>query len=593
MSQIRPGARRRLALAASIAVLVAACAQGPRPAGADRARGPVPAAAREAAPARGWTAGAMVAAANPLAVEAGLEILRSGGSAVDAAIAVQAVLGLVEPQSSGIGGGAFMLYFDAATGDVVSYDGREVAPAGATPELFLDSEGKPLPFWDAVQSGRSVGVPGVVAMLELAHREQGRLPWSKSWQPAIRLAREGFAVPPRLAAMLQMGAGRLAPDAVRYFRRADGAGLVGLGDRISNPEYARTLERIAAHGGRGFYEGPVAEAIVAAARREPLPGTLSLDDLREYRAIRQEPLCRGYRIYLVCGMRPPSSGGVAVLAVLGILENRTSQRPEVPEVDRWHEFIEAQRLAYADRDLYVADDRFVGVPLEGLLDRDYLRSRAALIDPQLAMLRVEAGRPPGAPTRGVDASGGTTGTSHFVIVDAHGDVVSMTTTVESVFGSQRIAGGFFLNNQLTDFSFRVVDEAGRPIANAPAPRKKPRSSMSPTLVFENGGFRLAVGSPGGNAIIAYVAKALVGTLDWGLTPQQAIELPNVIARGSAIVEPGKMSPELVAALRARGHEMRQARGAEGSGLHAIMLAADGRLLGAADPRRDGVARALR
>lgn len=588
----RPAARFPFVLAAALAFLCAACTHGPPPAGSERVNGPVLDPRREAAPARGWQAGAMVAAANPLAVDAGLEILRAGGSAVDAAIAVQAVLGLVEPQSSGIGGGAFMMHYDAATGDVVSYDGREVAPAGATPQLFLDSEGRPLPFWDAVQSGRSVGVPGVVAMLALAHREQGRLPWARSWQPAIRLAREGFAVPPRLAAMLRMGAGRLAPDAVRYFTRADGAGLVGLGDRLSNPDYARTLERIAAQGVRGFYAGPVAEAIVAAAGREPLPGTLSLEDLRDYRAMRHEPLCRGYRIYLVCGMRPPSSGGVAVLAILGLLEHRNSQRPEVPEVDRWHEFIEAQRLAYADRDLYVADDRFVGVPLEGLLERDYLRSRAALIDSQRALARVEAGRPPGAPSRGVDASGGSTGTSHFVIVDTRGNVVSMTTTVESVFGSQRMAAGFFLNNQLTDFSFRVVDEAGRPIANAPAPRKKPRSSMSPTLVFENGGFRLALGSPGGNAIIAYVAKALIGTLDWGLTPQQAIELPNVIARGTAVVEPGKMSPELVAALRARGHEMREARGAEGSGLHAIMLTADGRLLGAADPRRDGVARAL-
>ncbi len=598
MSRVPPAARRaasrsRFALAAALALLVAACAHGAPPASGDRARGSATDAPREAAPAHGWQAGAMVSAANPLAVEAGLEILRAGGSAVDAAIAVQAALGLVEPQSSGLGGGAFMLHYDAATGDVVSYDGREVAPAGATPRLFLDAAGRPLPFWSAVQSGRAIGVPGVVAMLELAHREHGRLPWSRSWQPAIRLARTGFPVAPRLAALLQqLGAARLAPDAVRYFTRADGAGLVGPGDRLTNPEYADTLERIAGQGARGFYTGPVAEAIVAAAGREPLPGTLSLADLREYRATRLEPLCRGYRLYVVCGMRPPSSGGIAVLAILGILEQRSSQSAEVPAVDRWHEFIEAQRLAYADRDLYVADERFVGVPLEGLLDRDYLRSRAALIDPRRALARVEAGQPPGAPRRGVDATGGHTGTSHFVIVDARGNVVSMTTTVESVFGSQRMAGGFFLNNQLTDFSFRVVDDAGAPIANAPAARKKPRSSMAPTLVFENGGFRLAIGSPGGNAIIAYVAKALVGTLDWGLTPQQAIELPNVIARGAPVVEAARMDPDLIAALRERGHEMREARAAEGSGLHAVMLTREGGLLGAADPRRDGVARAL-
>lgn len=596
MSDADRGAARRkfglrMLLACAVAAFVAACAQ-PRPVADRGAPGGTAARPPEAAPAEQWTAGAMVSAAHPLAAQAGLEMLRLGGSAVDAAIAVQAVLGLVEPQSSGIGGGAFMLHYDASSGDVVSYDGREVAPAGATPQLFLDAEGKPLPFWSAVQSGRSTGVPGVVAMLELAHRDHGRLPWARAWEPAIRLAREGFEVAPRLAAALQMGADRFAPDVVRYFTRADGSGLVGVGERLENPEYARTLERIALRGARGFYEGPVAEAMVAAARREPLPGTLSLDDLRTYRAARLEPLCRGYRVYLVCGMRPPSSGGVAVLEILGILENRSSQRPDVPEVDRWHEFIEAQRLAYADRDLYVADDRFVGVPLDGLLDRDYLRARAALIDPQRAMERVEAGQPPGAPRRGADATGGYTGTSHFVVVDSRGNVVSMTTTVESLFGSQRMAGGFFLNNQLTDFSFRVADDAGNPIANAPAARKKPRSSMSPTIVFENGAFRLAVGSPGGNAIIAYVAKALVGTLDWGLTPQQAIELPNVIARGVAVMEAARMNPQLAAALRERGHAMREARGAEGSGLHAVMVTADGRLLGAADPRRDGVALAL-
>lgn len=544
-------------------------------------------AAVEALPVRAWPAGAMVAAANPHAVDAGLAVLAAGGSAVDAAIAVQAVLGLVEPQSSGIGGGAFMLHYDAATGDVVSYDGREVAPAGATPDMFLKADGTPLRFFEAVQSGRSIGVPGVVSMLELAHREHGRLDWARPWQPAIELARAGFRVPPRLALMLQSGfASQLAPDAKRYFTRADGQ-LVGLGDTLRNAEYADTLERIARDGARAFYEGPLAADMAAAAQREPLAGTLSVADLSRYRATRLEPICRGYRIYVVCGMRPPSSGGVAILAILGILEQRPAQ---TAALNRWHEFIEAQRLAYADRDTYMADDRFVGVPIDGLLDADYLRARAALIDPQRAAARVEAGRPPGAPLRGADATGGQTGTSHFVIVDARGNVVSMTTTVESVFGSQRMVGGFFLNNQLTDFSFRTVDDAGRPIANAPAAFKKPRSSMAPTLVFEDGRFRLAVGSPGGNAIIGYVAKVLVGVLDWGLTPQQAIDLPNVIARGAVLAETARMSSELADGLRGLGHVFRDGRGAENSGLHAIWVDDAGRLLGAADPRRDGVAR---
>jgi gamma-glutamyltranspeptidase/glutathione hydrolase len=582
---------RALALC-GLATLFTACVAGPPPASPASRTAVAATAVIEARPARDWRGGAMVAAANPYAVDAGLEVLRAGGSAVDAAIAVQAVLGLVEPQSSGIGGGAFMLHYDAATGDVVSYDGREVAPAGATPTMFLGADGKPLRFFEAVQSGRSIGVPGVVAMLELAHREHGRLDWARPWQPAIRLARAGFAVPPRLALMLQSDfAGQLAPDAKRYFTRADGQ-LLALGDTLRNPEYADTLEQIARGGARAFYEGPLAAKMVAAAQREPLAGTLSLADLRDYRATRLEPVCRGYRIYQVCGMRPPSSGGVAILAILGILEHRPAQTAATPEVARWHEYIEAQRLAYADRDTYVADDRFVEVPIEGLLDRGYLSSRAALIDPQRAAARVEAGRPPGAPARGADATGGNTGTSHFVIVDARGNVVSMTTTVESVFGSQRMVGGFFLNNQLTDFSFRVVDDAGRPIANAPAAGKKPRSSMAPTLVFEDGRFRFAVGSPGGNAIIAYVSKVLIGVLDWGLTPQQAVDLPNVIARGSVMLETSRMSPALIDGLRALGHVLREGRGAENSGLHAIWVDDGGALVGAADPRRDGVARAL-
>jgi gamma-glutamyltranspeptidase / glutathione hydrolase len=547
----------------------------------------------EARPVGNWSAGAMVAAANPLAVDAGLRILREGGSAVDAAIAVQAVLGLVEPQSSGLGGGAFMLHFDASTGDVAAYDGREVAPRGATPDLFLLPDGQPRPFFDAVKSGRSIGVPGVVAMLELAHRAHGRLRWSQAWQPAIALADEGFAVSPRLHQLIAgaTAMSALANDAARYLT-LDGRTPLPIGHRLRNVDYAATARRIAREGAPGFYRGPLAQAIVAAAARAPTPGTLSLTDLAEFRAIEHEPVCRAYRAHRVCGMGPPSSGGIAVLEVLGILENVDLSATGPQSVLGWHRFIEAQRLAYADRDVYVADDRFVKVPIDGLLSRDYLASRAALMSDARAMTTVSAGTPPGAMRGGRDVSDGNTGTSHFVVVDARGNVVSMTTTVESLFGSQRMAGGFFLNNQLTDFSFRVVDANGAPIANAPASGKKPRSSMSPTIVFRDGAFAAAVGSPGGHAIIAYVAKVLVGMLDWGLTPQQAIELPNIVARGGVVPEQSRLSPPLLEGLRALGHDLRlRARGGEASGLHAVMLMPDGRLAGGADSRREGIARA--
>ena len=557
--------------------------------GASFARPPV----IEARPARDWRSGAMVAAANPLAVDAGIEVLRAGGSAVDAAIAVQAVLGLVEPQSSGIGGGAFLVHYDAASGDVVTYDGREVAPQSASATMFLDSSGQPLRFMDAVRSGRAVGVPGAIAMLEMAHRAHGRLPWSKPWQWAITLGEEGFPVSPRLHEMIRAAQSRggLLPEAAAYLT-LDGTTPLPVGHRLVNERYADSLRRIAAQGARGFYSGALAEQIVAAVARAPIPGSLTLADLAAYRPARLEPLCGPYRVYLVCGMRPPSSGGVAVLGVLGLLETFAMEGEPNSSLD-WHRFIEAQRLAYADRDTYVADDRFEAVPLDGLIDRAYLRERARLIDPARAMGRAEPGLPPGARPRGRDATGGATGTSHFVIVDGRGNVVSMTTTVESFFGSQRMAGGFFLNNQLTDFSFLPKDAEGREIANAVAPGKKPRSSMSPTIVFRDGAFELAVGSPGGNSIIAYVSKVLVGMLDWGLSPQQAVDLPNVIARGRLEVETTRMQPALLEALRGKGHVINAGRGAgEGSGLHAVRVLSDGRLVGAADPRREGQAVAI-
>jgi gamma-glutamyltranspeptidase/glutathione hydrolase len=381
--------------------------------------------------------------------------------------------------------------------------------------------------------------------------------------------------------------GSLPANSAAYLT-LDGKTARPVGSLLRNPDYAATLRRIAVQGAKALSEGPIAEEIVSAVRADPMPGTLTLEDLRDYRPNRLEPVCSTYRVYRVCGMRPPSSGGVAVLSVLGILSHVDMAARGPNTVDGWHHFIEAQRLAYADRDTYVADDRYEAVPIAGLLDRDYLASRAALVAPDRAMQRVEPGRPPGAALRGRDATGGTSGTSHFVVVDRRGNVVSMTTTVESLFGSQRMAGGFFLNNQLTDFSFTPFDEKGQSIANAVAPGKKPRSSMSPTIVFRDGRFELAVGSPGGHAIIGYVAKSIVGMLDWGLTPQAAVDLPNVIARGLVVVETARMDPALIESLRAMGHEFRSGRDAgEGSGIHAVRRLSDGRLEGAADSRREG------
>jgi gamma-glutamyltranspeptidase/glutathione hydrolase len=548
----------------------------------------------EAKPNLAWRSGGMVAAANPLAVEAGVEILKAGGSAVDAAIAVQAVLGLVEPQSSGLGGGAFLVHYDASTGDVVTYDGREVAPRGATPDMFLMADGKPMTSLEAIRSGRSIGVPGAVAMLEMAHREHGKLPWARSWQRAAQIADEGFSVSPRLNEMITTAVAREGfPVEAAAYLTTDGRTPLPVGSRLVNRKYAESVRRIAREGAKAFREGPLADEIVAAARREPVPGTLSLDDLRAYRPNRLEPVCDTYRVYVVCGMRPPSSGGIAILSVLGTLENFEMSSMGPTTVAGWHHFIEAQRLAYADRDTYVADDRYTSVPLAGLIDKTYLRSRADLISPGRAMSSVQPGSPPGSTPRGRDATGVSTGTSHFVIVDTRGNVVSMTTTVEGLFGSQRMAGGFFLNNQLTDFSFRPVDDAGAPIANAVAPGKKPRSSMSPTIVFRDGRFELAVGSPGGNAIIAYVSKALVGMLDWNLSPQQAVDLPNMIARGALVAEVSRADPVVLEQLAAMGHSFRSNRGAgEGSGLHAVRVLPDGTLTGAADPRREGRAVAV-
>ena len=528
-----------------------------------------------------------VTAANPLAVEAGMNVLRRGGSAVDAAIAVQAMLSLVEPQSSGLGGGAFMTYYDSAERRVTVYDGRETAPAGATPDMFLDDNGQALPFRQAVVSGRATGVPGAVRMLHLAHGEHGRLPWAGLFGEAERTARDGFIISPRLARMIgddypQNG----APDVRAYFAEADGS-LLDVGDRLRNPAYADFLRRLAAEGPDALYRGATAQRIVERTRAGGLPGTLTLTDLAGYRPVKREPLCRPYRIYLIC-VPPPPSSGVALLQLMMMLDQTDigARNPSDPQA--WFLFAEASRLMYADRDQYVGDPAFVSVPVAGLLDPAYVAARRALIGERAGGPPL-AGTPPGATASARDSTREPAGTSHFVIGDAQGNVVSMTTTVESIFGSGRMVDGFFLNNQMTDFAFQPRDAQGRPAANAVAPGKRPRSSMAPAILLANGRLAGAIGSPGGNAILAYVGKALVGIADWELSMQAAIDLPNLIARGASFNgEVDKFQPAVVEGLRARGIVLRPGQG-EDSGLHGILLRG-GRPDGGADPRREGVVR---
>ena len=538
----------------------------------------------------------MVAAANPLATHAGYTILKAGGSAVDAAIAVQMVLTLVEPQSSGIGGGAFMLHFDGQT--VTAFDGRETAPAAVDTHLFEDAHGRPLPFFDAIVGGRAVGVPGVVRMLALAHRQHGKLPWPALFAPAIALAENGFTVSPRLAG--QLAADRFLardPAARAYFFDANG-GAWQAGHLLKNPALATVLRGIASGGAQFFYEGEVARAIVAAVNGHASnPGRLSLADLRDYKAVQREPVCIDYRAWNVCGMPPPSSGGIAVAQMLGILSNRklSGMAPvgEVLNAEGVHLFAEAGRLAYADRERYVADTDFVALPggsPAALIDKTYLASRAALIG-ERSIGRASAGAPMGIRlARGADQSPELQSTSHFSIVDAQGRALAMTTSVENGFGARLMVGGFMLNNQLSDFSAASADADG-PVANRVAPGKRPRSAMSPTLVRErqSGRLVLVIGSPGGPAIINYVAKVLVGVMDWRLSLQEAIDLPNFGSRnGPTELERGRIAPALVEQLRLRGHVIRL--GDQNSGLHGIMQKQDegeSRLLGGADPRREG------
>lgn len=535
---------------------------------------------------------AMVAAANPHAVEAALEILRAGGSATDAAIAAELVLGLVEPQSSGIGGGGFLLHYDGVTEDIIAYDGRERAPAGATPGMFLDENGEPLPFLQAQTSGRAIGAPSLVAMLHLAHRDHGRLPWAQLFDPAIRLAENGFEMSPRMARILAGYAerGRLREDPAARAYMFDRRGRPhGVGFLMRNPHYAETLRAIAEQGPGALSEGPIAEAIVAAAQRAPLAGSLTLADLRAVTPRRLEPVCGGYRVYRVCTAGPPSSGN-ATIAILGLYQ-RARPRPEGQHsVDDWAAFLWASRLAYADRDHYMADDQFVPTPTRELIASAYLDERARQIDVAHAPTRVDPGMPVGRELfeQWGRVPSDDAGTTHLSVVDQWGNAVALTATVESAFGSHRMVGGFFLNNQMTDFAFSPTLN-GRPVANAVEPRKAPRSSMSPLIITDrNGDLVLVIGSPGGSAIIGYVARATVGILDWGLTPQAAIDLSNATARSSpAMIENDRMPAGIADALTARGWAFRNAGVLEDSGLHAIQVTHHG-LVGGADPRREGV-----
>lgn len=540
----------------------------------------------------------MVVAANPHAAKAGIEALRAGGSAIDAAIAVQAVLGLVEPQSSGIAGGAFLVFYDAATGKVSAYNGREKAPAAVDETLFFDDAGQPLRRFEGIISGRSTGVPGVMAMLGMAHNDHGKLAWADNFGAGIQLAEDGFAVSPRMAMLVEMAGGfalKTQPAALEYFFHADGSPLVA-GDIRDNKLYAESLRALAKNP-RAMNEGPIAESIVAATREHPRPGVLTLEDMAAYQPQKTEALCSPYRDYVLCGAMPPSSGGVAVQSIMGQLENFDmkaffDKETGAPTLDGWHVFAEASKMAYADRDLFVADPDFVEVPTRAMLNADYLKSRADLISMDSSLQNVQAGDPAAFKDGfkpGKDATPDVPGTSHFSIVDKWGNVVSMTTTVESLFGSERMAGGFMLNNQLSDFSFRPRDADGNLIANRPGAGKRPRSSMAPHIVFhKDGTFAFATGSPGGSSIIAYTAKTMIAMIDWDMNPRQAVELANFISRnGSIRLEEAGLDPSIIEGLEAKGHKVIRSKG-EISGLHIIRRKADGSYEGGADPRREGV-----
>lgn len=584
---------KSILLAGTSALLLAACQ--PQDQVPDVDAPPPPVEETKAA----WAHGGMIAAADPRAVEAGLEVLRNGGHAVDAAIAVHTVLGLVEPQSSGIGGGAFMVVYDRDSGETTVYDGRETAPSAADENLFIE-DGEVLGFIDAWQSGKSAGVPGAIALYKSAHDAYGRMEWASNFESAIALADAGFEVSPRLATVL-------ASDRLRQFVRLDdhpvsAAYFYPDGEPLpegavrDNPDYAETLRRVATEGTDAFYTGEIPAAIVATLSEEPRPGSLSVEDIASYEVKVRPPLCGEWRDYRVCSAPPPSSGGITQNSITGLYDRLLPEGATEPE-QFVRAFVDSQRLAYADRDHYVADADFVQVPSADLINPKYLDVRATEVfepaakptpgDPGAAL-----GGNPMVGMWGQDPTEDAPGTTHLSIVDQDGNAVAMTATVEAAFGNSRMVNGFLLNNELTDFA-REPRKANLPVANAPGPGKRPRSSMSPTIIFDqDGGLRMVTGSPGGNSIVAYTAKTIIGVLDWGHTPQEAVALPNIIARGENVgVEvdvPG--GQEVADELKAQGYNVQERRG-ENSGLHVILVTEDG-LLGGADPRREGVAVAL-
>jgi gamma-glutamyltranspeptidase/glutathione hydrolase len=561
----------------------------------------------------GWSADSFaVVAANPLAVDAGYQILKAGGNAIDAAVAVQMVLALVEPQSSGIGGGGFLLHFDGS--QVAAFDGRETAPAGVDETLFLDQQGEPLAFMDAVTSGRSVGVPGTVKMLEKAHAEYGKLAWKTLFTPAITLARDGFKVSQRLHQSLASNeALPRNPAAKAFYYTAEGEPLA-VGETLTNPALAAILEDIAQRGSEAFYEGSIARDLADRVQSQAQPGTLTVDDLESYEIKEREPVCTPWQQWEVCGFPPPSSGHLTVMQILGMLDQKPMAEAPLdhgaPSSDWLHRFIEASRLAFADRNRYIGDPAFVEAPggdWQTLLAPAYLERRAELMSPDKSLGDEVAPGQPGA----LDVSLATPprqpeyGTSHISIVDADGGAVAMTTSIEQAFGSRifadggtGLAGGYLLNNQLTDFSF-TPEVDGKPVANRVQPGKRPRSSMSPTLIFENnsehesegenelGELVASLGSPGGAAIIPYVAQTLVALRDWGLNAQQALELPHVVTLGGEVYMEKDRLPDATAdALRERGHTLNERDLT--SGLGVIVRQQDGTLFGGADPRREGI-----
>ena len=530
----------------------------------------------------------MVAAANPLAVEAGAEVLRAGGTAADAMVAVQAVLGLVEPQSSGLGGGAFLVWYDAEAGELTTLDGRETAPLAATPTLFQDESGQPLDFFDAVVGGLSVGTPGTPRLLEAAHERWGNSDWAGLFDAAIRHAEEGFEVSPRLAGLVGDDADRLQrfEGTAAYF--FPGGTAIAQGDMLKNPEYAETLRALAEGGADAFYEGGIAADIVATVRdAEGNPGVLSERDLAIYDVVERDAVCADYRDYEVCGMGPPSSGALTVGQILGMLQTYDLAGMGPDSAEAWRLIGDASRLAFADRGRYMADSDYVPMPTEGLVDPAYLSGRAALLAGDDALPEVAPGEPEWqhATLWGDDVSIELPSTSHISIVDEMGNALSMTTTIENGFGSRLFVRGFLLNNELTDFSFATHEE-GRPIANRVEPGKRPRSSMAPTIVMQGNAPVLVVGSPGGSRIIGYVAQAIVNWADWGMDVQQALAAPHLVNRfGTFDLEAGTDAEALEGPLQEIGYET-EIRDLT-SGLHAIEIGET--LKGGADPRREGIA----